>query len=159
MKRTKPRLVTCAILTALLLAFIWGNSLLTGETSGQVSGWVGQVIGTIFPFLSPDTQLGHLVLRKLGHFSEFAALGLCLAWLFGMLMERRVLAVSLPLAGGILAAGIDETIQIFTPGRYSSIVDVTIDTCGALTGIGIMYLLYLVGKLIHRRKSKQSKCK
>ncbi len=148
MKKTTPRLVLCAILIALLLTLIWGNSCLNGETSGELSGWVGELIGRILPFLSPDSQYGHLILRKLGHFSEFAALGLCLGWLFGMLMQRKKLALILPLAGGIVAAAIDETIQVFIPGRYSSIVDVGIDTCGVLAGLAALYLLcFLLQKL------------
>jgi len=153
MKRTKLRLGICAVLTALLLAFIWGNSCLTGETSGQFSGWVGEVIGAIFPFLSPDTELGHFVLRKLGHFSEFAALGLLFGWLYGMLMSRKLLSLALPLVSGVAAAAIDETIQIFTPGRYSSIVDVGIDSCGVIAGIGAIYLLHLAAKLLSRKHS------
>ena len=148
MKRTKPRIIICSVLLVLLLAFIWGNSCLPGNASGQVSGWVAEVIGTIFPFLSAETDFGHFVLRKLGHFSEFAALGLCLAWLCGMVISTKPLSLILPVIGGITAAVIDETIQIFTPDRYSSIVDVGIDACGVLTGFGVMYLLYAIAKKV-----------
>lgn len=154
MKKSTPRLIICGCLIGLILAVIWGNSCLTGETSGQFSGWVGRLIGTVLPFLSPESKYGHLILRKLGHFSEFAALGLCLAWLFGMLMERRTLRLSLPLLAGIAAASIDETIQIFTPGRSNSIIDVGIDTCGVLAGIGALYLLCLLGHIFQNQRRR-----
>lgn len=150
MKKTTPRLTICGVSIILLLALIWGNSCLTGETSGQFSGWVGDLIGTVLPFLSPDSKYGHLILRKLGHFSEFAALGLCLSWLYGMLMERKALMLSLPLVSAMAVAAIDETIQIFTPGRHSSIVDVGIDTCGALTGILLLHIFWLILRKLHK---------
>ncbi len=153
MKKTTPRLIVCGILIGLLLALIWGNSCLNGETSGQFSGWVGKLISGIFPFLSPDSKYGHFILRKLGHFSEFAALGLCLSWLCGMLMERKVWMLALPLISGMAVAAVDETIQIFTPGRYSTIVDVGIDSCGALAGIIFFHLMWLLlRKLRHKRE-------
>ena len=151
MKRSTPRLTICGVLIILLLALIWGNSCLNGETSGQFSGWVGELIGSIFPFLSPDSKYGHLILRKLGHFSEFAALGLSLRWLYGMLTARKGLTLLVPLVSAMAVAAIDETIQIFTPGRCSSIVDVGIDSCGALTGILLLHILWL---MLHKiRKS------
>ena len=38
MKRTKRRMTLCAVLLLCNLAFIWGNSLLPAEVSGQISG-------------------------------------------------------------------------------------------------------------------------
>lgn len=144
MKKTTPRLVTCGILTALVLGFIWINSCMSGESSGRFSALVGTILSTIFPFFSPESEIGHFILRKVGHFSEFAALGLLLSWLYGMLMQRKWLMLSLPLISGIAAAAIDETIQIFTPGRYSSIVDVCIDSSGVLAGIVFLHLCWLI---------------
>ena len=155
MKKTTPRLVICAALILFLLGFIWGNSCLNGETSGQFSGWVGQLLCTIFPFLSPEHPYGHFILRKLGHFSEFAALGLCLSWLYGMLMERKLPMLGLPLLCGMAAAAVDETIQIFTPGRNCSIVDVGIDTFGVITGILVLHLIVRnLPRLLHRKNAK-----
>lgn len=144
MKKTTPRLVICGILVALILFFIWGNSCMTGESSGRFSKWVGAILSTIFPFFSPESEIGHFILRKIGHFSEFAALGLCLSWLYGMLVQRKWLMLSLPLISGIAVAAIDETIQLFTPGRHSSIVDVGIDSSGALIGILVLHLCWLI---------------
>ena len=152
MKKTTTRLVICSILVALLLIFIWGNSCMTGESSGRFSAWVGAILSTVFPFFDPESQIGHFILRKIGHFSEFAALGLCLSWLYGMLMQKKWLMWSLPLISGIAAAAIDETIQIFTPGRHSSIVDVCIDSSGALTGILVLHLCWLILRRLHKTR-------
>ena len=144
MKKTKSRLVICSILIGLVLAVIWGNSCLSGESSGRFSAWVGAILSTVFPFFSPESEIGHYILRKIGHFSEFAALGLLLSWLYGMLMQRKWLMLGLPLISAMAAAAIDETIQIFTPGRNSSIVDVCIDSSGALFGILFLHLCWII---------------
>ena len=46
-------------------------------------------------------------------------------------------------SGGILLLipSIDETIQLFVPGRAGMITDVMIDCCGAATGVVLRYLL------------------
>lgn len=150
MKKTTPRLVICGILVTLILFFIWGNSFLPGESSGRFSKWVGAILSTVFPFFSPESDIGHFILRKIGHFSEFAALGLCLSWLYGMLMQRQWLMMCLPLISGIAAAAIDETIQLFTPDRHGSIVDVGIDSCGALTGILVLHLCWLIFRKLRK---------
>jgi VanZ family protein len=135
MRRSKPRLSIASALTAGLLAFIWINSAIPGQTSGELSGFVGKILGAIFPFLSPDSPSGAFLVRKIAHFSEFAALGMSLAWLLGMFLHTRAAGILLPFGCGVGAACVDETIQIFSPGRYCSIVDVTIDSAGALTGV------------------------
>jgi VanZ family protein len=150
MKKTKKRLTLCTILLVAILAFIWVNSALPGEASGALSGWVGQILSKILPFLT--TPSGLHILRKLAHFSEFAALGMCFGWLFGMVMERIIWQLSLPLICGATAATIDETIQIFSPGRYCSIVDVGIDTAGVLTGIFVLFLGYAISKRILQKQ-------
>ena len=41
----------------------------------------------------------------------------------------------------LLIPSIDETIQLFVPGRAGMITDVMIDYCGAATGVVLRYLL------------------
>ena len=140
MKKTKLRLTVCAILLAVILAFIWGNSALPAEDSGALSGGLWEFFTKLFPFL--QTENGEHFLRKMAHFSEFAALGLCLCWLFGMLEK----AAFLPFLWGAAAAGVDEIIQIFSPGRNCSIADVAIDCAGVLTGVVFLLLIHKIYK-------------
>ena len=148
MKRTKKRLTLCTVLLTAVLAFIWGNSAMPGETSGALSGWLGEILSHISPIFATENGLN--VLRKIAHFSEFAALGMCLGWLFGMVMELKTLKYSLPFICGVVSAFVDETIQIFAPGRYCSIVDVGIDTAGVLTGMACLILGYTVYKRLRK---------
>ena len=154
MKKTRLRLVICGSFIALVLAVIWGNSCLPGESSGRFSAWVGSILSTVFPFFSPESEVGHFILRKIGHFSEFAALGFFLSWLYGMLVRGKWQMLAFPLISGMVAAGIDETIQIFTPGRHSSIVDVGIDSSGALAGILFLHLCWLIFRKLHKNAKK-----
>ena len=152
MKKTKFRLTLCAILLTAVLAFIWGNSAMPGKESGALSGWLVAFLDKLFPFLSLNSENGIHLIRKLAHFSEFAALGFLLSWLFGMISKRQLWAWTLPALCGIAAACIDETIQIFSPGRYCSIVDVCIDSSGVITGMIVLLLGYAVIKRLHRKQ-------
>ena len=145
MIRTDKRLRLCITLLVCNLIFIWGNSLLPGEISGAFSDWVRSILSKLF-FGVPSSSTGRGLLRKLAHFSEFAALGMCLAWLHGMLQKGKIR----PFLWGALAAAVDETIQVFVPDRGPSIRDVCIDSAGVLTGIILLWMghNYLQKKLV-----------
>lgn len=137
MKRTDRRLRLCTALLACNLIFIWGNSLLPGEVSGAFSNWVKSILAQLFAGGQTDSAGGGL-LRKVAHFTEFTALGMCLAWLHGMLGKGTLR----PFAWGVLAAAVDETIQRFVPERGPSVRDVCIDSAGVLTGIVLLWTGY-----------------
>ena len=137
MKRTDKRLRLCVTLLICNLIFIWGNSLLPGEVSGAFSDWVKSILALLFDS-DPNAPSGGGLLRKIAHFTEFAALGMCLAWLHGMLRKGKVQ----PFFWGVLAAAVDETIQRFVPDRGPSIRDVCIDSAGVLTGIILLWVGY-----------------
>ena len=137
MKRTDKRLRLCITLLICNLVFIWGNSLMPGEISGAFSDCVKGILAQMFA-QNPNVSQGGGLLRKMAHFTEFAALGMCLAWLHGMLQKGPVQ----PFFWGVLAAAVDETIQRFVPDRGPSIRDVCIDAAGVLTGIVLLWLGY-----------------
>ena len=124
-------------------AFIRGNSMLSASVSGAISQWVKDLIGLLFPSALPGPS-GHGLLRKLAHFTEFCLLGMGYARLFGMLLPGKCLSALLPLVCGGATACLDETIQYFVPGRFSSLRDVGIDTAGVVLGI----VLLMVGQTI-----------
>lgn len=150
MKQTKPRLMISGVMIFGILCFIWGNSLLPGKDSGQLSGFIGTLLQKLLPFLDLQSEQGMHLLRKAAHFSEFAALGFSFAWLYGMLCKKRSWSLVLPLSSGTCAAAIDETIQLFSPDRGPSIKDIGIDTCGVIAGIVVMTLLHLLVKKIKK---------
>ena len=147
-RKSNRRMMLCCSLLTVLLIFIWGNSLLPGHLSGAFSDWVKQVLNKLLPFLfsGPSNQTVSGLLRKLAHFTEFAALGACLCWLCGMLRTRQAEQLLLSLVCGILTASVDETIQRFVPGRHGCLTDVGIDTAGVTTGIVLFTIAYLIIK-------------
>ena len=57
----------------------------------------------------------------------------------------------MPLIAGVAVAALDETIQLFIPGRGPQIRDVGIDSLGVLLGIA---LVWLISKLKKRNDGK-----
>lgn len=129
-----------ALLVALILVFIWGNSLLSKEVSGAISDFIQY---NIFGFSGGGTNgtVNSTPIRKLAHFMEFAVLGSALSLIFYDKAKRYSAAFFLAAA----AACTDETIQIFSH-RGNSMKDVLLDCCGAAFGI-------LVVQAIAKRKS------
>ena len=146
----KKQLLLCALLLILNLSFIWGNSLMSGPQSSELSGgvmeWLKEMMGGSIPG-------GEHLIRKLAHFSEFACLGLLLTWLFQLLHQRGIYGFAMPLLCGSLAALTDETIQVLTPERGPSVIDVWIDTAGVITGTLILLLIF---RLYRKRKQLKS---
>ena len=91
--------------------------------------------------------LEHIV-RKCAHFSEFALLGFNLACWLRLRRYDKPLAAAVPPAWLIatLYAGTDELHQMFVSERGPAVLDVCIDSAGALSGI----LVALAGMAIYR---------
>ena len=153
MVRTKKRIGLCLTLLVLNLALIWGNSLVSGEASGEMSGSVMEFALKLLQLPESAAERLHHLIRKAAHFTEFALLTMELTWLCGMLEEKWLYRMVLPVAGGMLAALVDESLQMLTPGRGPSLVDVWIDTSGAVAGMMIL----LTGYHLLKRMKKHSK--
>lgn len=137
LQRTDGKLRLCMILLVLNLMFIWGNSLLPASASRTFSKWVQELISGVAGTEDPSQVIGHGLLRKLAHFTEFCSLGILLSWLFFMQQKNWLL----PLTYGFLAACVDELIQCMVPDRGPGIRDVLIDTAGVAVGIGLLCLV------------------
>lgn len=155
MKRTQSYMRLCIALLIANLLFIWGNSLLPAPVSSALSDWVKEILRKLSTSVGPGGESsGHGLLRKVAHFSEFATLGLWLGWLQALMQPVRRKHWAYPLLGGFLVACVDETIQLFVPGRSGSVMDVGIDTLGATLGIVIITLIQY---FIICKKSKEKK--
>ena len=89
-------------------------------------------------------------LRKLAHFSEYACMGILIfsivyQWVMG---KKKYLIATLWV---FLSAAVDEWHQYFVPGRYASIKDVLLDTCGGICGIVLLTLI-----IKGRKKSREN---
>ena len=142
-------------LLILLLAFIWGNSMLSVETSGALSdallvkmNTAAQRLGLgedFFSFMVDSDGDGveeadSYYIRKAAHVTEFAALSALLRSIFEEKRSRQWLWA---FGTAVICAGIDETIQIFSH-RGSQLRDVCIDAAGAALGLGITKLVVVI---------------
>lgn len=150
------KLLVVQIILILIIAFVWGNSLLSGQKSGEISGGITELISRFLGIASE--KLGHLV-RKTAHFSEFAALGATLSLLLIWKGQRGAMYF-MPLAIGMMAFPlIDETIQVFTPERGPSIGDIWIDMVGYFLGAVAIYLIHKLIVFCKRRRKEKEKNK
>ena len=138
-KHTSPWLIAFRIIFTIALVwcilFIFHNSLEISSISSARSHEVMQKINAILAHLNIGPLSEHVV-RKLAHFSEFT--------LEGVLPRRFVRHVSWPILGGMATALLDETIQLYVPGRTSSVRDVWIDFGGVIAGLFVALLLLLI---------------
>ena len=148
------------ILIILTIVLIWGQSFLPPDMSSGESGFVLEKI--VKPFLrfitGREAEISEHLVRKLAHFTEFMVLGLLVA-LFNIhnknvacdgpqplpityypLTKNCALRIMHCALFCMFIAFIDESIQMFT-GRGPAIADVWIDTGGAVTGIGIEWII------------------
>ena len=156
MIRTKKRMILCTALLSAMLAFIWGNSMVSGTDSGAMSGNIMAWINSFLHLDEQNAETLHLVIRKMAHFTEFACLGLLLTWQFGMMGEKKGHLVCMPLLCGLAAACVDETIQVFTPDRGPSLIDVWIDTAGVAAGIALLLIGYYIRNNHKRKKLEET---
>lgn len=132
----------------LMMAVIFLFSCKQGDDSSEQSGRILQAIIKIVENFSSggisDEMLGylHLFIRKAAHFTEYALLGVTIIYAIYDFFKRKALSIPVSFLIAVLYASSDEVHQYFVPGRYGTPMDVLIDSCGAITGIVISFLIF-----------------
>lgn len=137
-----------------IICVIWGNSLMPGASSNGFSLHVLDDVRSLLDSLGiASGWLTNFVVRKAAHFSEYAVLGAVMAKAIDPMRtfdRARLFALCLTL---VLVPSIDETIQLFVPGRSGMVTDVLLDCSGAAFGA---LLSASIGRALrHRRKYLQ----
>ncbi len=129
------------------IVFIFSNSMQVAEVSSAASGRVLAFVKKVLVHLGMPGVANHVtmhIIRKLAHFCEYMLEGFLLMLCLRVYTRHFVKHMSWPILGGLLTALIDETIQIFSPGRSSQVTDVWIDFGGVMTGLLVgMFVLAL----------------
>ena len=154
-KRTMKIRIIFAVAVVLNAALIFFLSAQNGEKSAETSGLlIERLFGDLFTKLGINLSdiavfaaIDHII-RKLAHFSEFLLEGFWLMLCLRVYTRHFVRHMSWPILGGVLTALTDETIQMFVPGRSSSVRDVWIDTAGVLAGLLVALLLLLIVRVV-----------
>lgn len=137
--------VLAATLLLLLYMIIFGFSAQDAEESGSLSQMVSQKCVDLLNDLSGKgwtmdyrkylMEWVEHPLRKLAHFSEYACMGVLLYVLWSQWLSRGKRLYLLICGWLFVSAALDEFHQFFVPGRYCSLKDVLLDTCGGITGM------------------------
>lgn len=138
----------------MIIIFLFSS--MEGDESSEASGMFLRAVEKLLSGLSKKGMskdaLGalHLIIRKLAHFSEYAALGASVVFALADRISDIRFRLVLPEIISVLYATSDEIHQYFVPGRYGTWSDVLIDGVGAITGILIFKKIYTSVK---RKKS------
>ena len=143
--RKKQCFSWAAVIAWMIVIFLF--SAQTDNQSGSLSGgivrWFVELLYGGFEKFSPQKQtrileLWHLLIRKGAHFTEYAILALLVA---NGLQVCGKLRWYLPVAISAVYALSDEIHQYFVPGRACRLLDMGIDTCGAIFGVAVFVLI------------------
>lgn len=133
-------------LLVMCLVMIFGFSSEAGEDSSgrslQVMEWVNKALDN----MDINFRVTHTMVRKTAHFLEYFLLGLLLLMTLRVYTRRVVGHLGWALFGGLLVPVVDETLQLFTPGRSGQLTDVLIDFGGAFSGIMVALVITLIAR-------------
>lgn len=116
------------------LIFIFSTD---GFAAPHTSSFFAPLLSWLVPGIAPETiQILHGLLRKLGHWTEYVILANLLGTTFKAqwLEQSRQRRFNATVIVATLYAISDEWHQSLVPSRSASIVDVLIDSIGALCG-------------------------
>lgn len=144
-KRQRIILAVLAAVTILITLFIWSNSLKDSKRSTSASDTVIDLIQPVLDSICKDAKQQNFLVRKLAHVSEFAALGIAVAFLHRKYTQYTLHKSFYGFAVfyGLAAAVTDEFIQSFSD-RSDSVRDVLIDFSGYLIGALLVTGIFLI---------------
>ncbi len=143
---------TCT--TVVMVVFIFTHSLMPAEMSSDESDGVLEILYRIADILHLSTeQINSYIVRKFAHYSEYVMIGMSLMCCGISYGGKKLLRYIFPvLFFGLLTPVIDETIQLYTPGRSGQVSDVCLDFLGVLTGITAVLLVVCAVRQLRKRK-------
>ena len=121
------------------------------------NGWLDED-GRVYIFFTLEDAIEFLgfgnvftahFVRKLAHFTEFAALGTSLRITFFQYKIQTLKSFIFTASGCLLVAICDESIQLITPGRACNLNDILLDFFGSLCALLLVSVILWV-------KTKQS---
>lgn len=143
------------MITAAFVLLIFSQSMLPAELSSGESTYALTFVGSLLDKAGiPGVALTEHLIRKSAHFMEYATF----AVLFTICMnvyrydgEKKWLRI---LSACVIVPFIDESIQLFTPGRSSQVTDIWIDIAGAVTGILIITIICVIKNTTSKKMTR-----
>lgn len=162
MKRQKIPFTICAITLLLLLyIIIFGFSAQDGDHSGNLSmgfsRWTTEILNGITGSQWSEQKVLETAgcfehpFRKLGHFGEYAIMGILVYCIFFAWTDRSRKWYFITILWVVVSAGADEFHQYFVPGRNGNVMDVLLDTFGGICGM--LFCAMLMQRIVKSRES------
>lgn len=130
----------------LIVIFSFSNQ--NGDDSGNLSQMVLDFLTKVLN-INFNNDIGSFIVRKSAHFFEYFVLG---SLIFNVLIKYFKVSTKLIIISLLMGAFYsltDETHQMFVAGRAFKVLDIFIDSIGALAGSFILYLF------TYKRKYKE----
>ncbi|MBE6713310.1 MAG: VanZ family protein [Ruminococcaceae bacterium] len=138
--------VILPVLTFLVIAFIFSNSLSSGAQASAKRGFVVDLVQEIVSAVGgdePDFSVGGLaVVSKCFHVTEFALFSFCLTCSVILLGDYRNGRFEKIILCGMTLALTDEHLQKLSEGRGPALTDVLVDLAGVMIGYAVAVLLF-----------------
>lgn len=162
MNKKYTRLILSALIFVLLCSIVimsWHFSEQSGYTSNNLSAKVAKSIENSIAdnFITNRNDTFwkvtlNLIVRKAAHFLEYMLIGATICLLLNILIKKVWLSLAISIITCPIFAYIDEYRQKFSYGRSPRWTDVKIDTSGALLGILIITIVFLVFRYVQKLK-------
>ncbi len=155
-------LIVAVILLVVLYSFIFSFSEQTGEESGSLSYTLSRLGVELWDKLIGGNLTEKVIdelalyfehpLRKVAHFAEYAVMGVLVYSILFCLTKKQGRRFLFCIVWVFLSAAADELHQYFVPGRWGSVADVILDTCGGAAG---MFFCHFVFRFIEKKICKK----
>lgn len=148
----RARIIIYSAFTLLCMVAIFVFSAQNADSSQELSDGLLARLKALIALLPPISGQGaEHDIRKYAHLLEFCMLGVASALLFGELRQDFRLTALRSHFGAFIAAwafcifyaATDELHQYYVPGRAAQVSDVALDSCGALIGCIVVFIIRL----------------
>lgn len=150
-KQKKKIAIVSGLLLIVLYFLIFGFSAQDGETSGNISLTLSHYGVTLWNRLNGGMINEQVIkaladhldypLRKAAHFTEYAVMGILVCCFLCAFIKSLKKIFFCSVFWIFVSAAFDELHQYFVPGRWASVADVFLDTCGGAVGAVICCLI------------------
>lgn len=146
MKKNLLRIILIVlILCWMYIVFSFSNA------EGKESTGISMKIAKFFVKNEMNIELVEHIIRKIAHISEYAIGGVLIYGLLLTFKFNSKLQLIFAWIFTIFYAITDEIHQLFIPGRTGKIIDVFIDSLGALIGICLLLFFIKILKQVKRK--------
>ena len=144
-KKTNIIIGILLVIAWMIVIFIF--SAMAGDDSANLSSGLLHTILKVIPGLA-ESKTAHLIVRKLAHMTEYAILcGLILNLEYQITNKVKLKQIAIAILGSFLYACTDEWHQTFISGRSGNMLDVGIDTLGAIIAMVFLFAIVQIRKI------------